>query len=83
MSKDDYGPMMGINSFFNSPHVPKEEIAGWYVRGHDEKGDYDEFVVLGNDNGAVMDAIYTRHAHWVDWHRVELRAGDPLLVGAK
>ena len=79
MADESYGPMMGINAFFNAPDLPASEIGGWYVRGHDANDHYQEFVVPIAGDSAAQDVIFPKVDGWLDWHRVPLAKGSPLL----
>ncbi len=69
-----YGPTMVFDAFFNAPDLPKEQIGGWLVRGHDRDDVYQEFVVKGE---WTVDHWPTG---WIDWVRVPIEIGSPLLT---
>jgi hypothetical protein len=61
-------------AFFNAPEIPDDKAGGWLVRGHDSNDVYQEFVVIGvwsNKNCPVG---------WIDWIRVPIEVGSPLIT---
>ena len=73
-----YGPRMVFDSFFNAPDIPQEKIGGWYVRGHDSNDVYQEFIIYSPN--PPNREIFPHVEGWIDWIRVPIEIGNPLLV---
>ena len=74
MAGDLYGKRMVFDAFFNAPTCAEDRIGGWLVRGHDKDDIYQEFVVTGEwSNTHCPDG-------WIDWIRVPIEVGTPLLA---
>ena len=71
--------MMTLNAFINDWSVPKALIGGYYIRGHDENDEFQEFVVVGSE--WPYKEVLGRVRHWIDWVATDLEIGNPLLGG--
>ena len=73
MTDSTYGKTMVFDAFFNAPDLPDDRIGGWLVRGHDKDDVHQEYTVVGAWSNSIMPT------GWIDWIRVPIEIGSPLL----
>lgn len=70
-----YGKTLVFDAFFNGPEIADNRIGGWLIRGHDSNNVYQEYVVAQHPC-----PISAYPKGWIDWIRVPIEKGTPLLM---